>query len=197
MVACDNPACEREWFHLCHTNLLCLPSEDESWACTRCRGWEPVCDEDCWRCPKCLWEIADEDEDNDEELPSKYAPSGCENCGLERGDKWQGSEYGDEGSESGGGGSESGSGEDDGEGESDDDEVEDDGIWIVHDAVFEDAEMTYENHVDSDGYTKDDWRDWDDDLEFDSDAISDGQTENDEDNESVADEGSSSSSSST
>jgi hypothetical protein len=55
MVACDNPDCERKWFHLHHTNLHYMPDEDDSWVCTLCRGWEPLNDgeDGCWRCPKC------------------------------------------------------------------------------------------------------------------------------------------------
>ncbi|KAM0716669.1 hypothetical protein Q7P37_008114 [Cladosporium fusiforme] len=37
MVGCDNPKCEREWFHLGCTDLAYMPGEDESWFCTLCR----------------------------------------------------------------------------------------------------------------------------------------------------------------
>ena len=37
MVGCDNPKCEREWFHLGCTDLEIMPGEEESWFCTLCR----------------------------------------------------------------------------------------------------------------------------------------------------------------
>lgn len=37
MVGCDNPKCEREWFHLGCTDLETMPGEEESWFCEMCR----------------------------------------------------------------------------------------------------------------------------------------------------------------
>lgn len=37
MVACDNDACPREWFHLGCTELREAPGEDEMWYCKECR----------------------------------------------------------------------------------------------------------------------------------------------------------------
>jgi hypothetical protein len=37
MVGCDNPKCEREWFHLGCTDLDNLPPDEERWFCTICR----------------------------------------------------------------------------------------------------------------------------------------------------------------
>lgn len=37
MVGCDNPKCEREWFHLGCTDLETMPGEEESWFCEICR----------------------------------------------------------------------------------------------------------------------------------------------------------------
>ncbi|OQO13362.1 hypothetical protein B0A48_01590 [Cryoendolithus antarcticus] len=37
MVGCDNPKCEREWFHLGCTDLERMPGEEESWYCEGCR----------------------------------------------------------------------------------------------------------------------------------------------------------------
>ncbi|KAH9951473.1 hypothetical protein B0H21DRAFT_719130 [Amylocystis lapponica] len=36
MVACDNPNCEREWFHLPCVDLTILPGEDDKWYCREC-----------------------------------------------------------------------------------------------------------------------------------------------------------------
>lgn len=41
MVGCDNPKCEREWFHLGCTDLDIMPGEEESWYCTLCRPRVP------------------------------------------------------------------------------------------------------------------------------------------------------------
>lgn len=144
MVACDNPSCSRKRFHLHHTNLPSLPSASSTWICTRCRGWEALYDRGCWRCPKCFYEVLDEDADYDEGVPAKHAPGGCEGCGLERGDAWQRSEYG---SESSGGEEEEGVGDGDGESGSGE-EVGDDGI--EYDVDSEDAEMGYDDVEDED-----------------------------------------------
>jgi hypothetical protein len=140
MVACDNPSCPRQWFHFHHTNLPYLPFEDEdwTWTCTLCRGWEALKDRDCWRCPKCFYEIVDEDEDFDEGVQARYAPSGCEHCGLEWGDAWQVDGFESAGED--GGEDEDGDEEGEGEGEADDG---DDGI--ERDVDPEDAEMYYDD----------------------------------------------------
>jgi hypothetical protein len=169
MVACDNPSCPRQWFHLHHTNLPSLPSEDEPWTCTLCRGWEPFNDDGCWRCPKCLWEVLDEDEDYDEGVLARYAPGGCEQCGLERGDAWQGDEF--ESASEDGGEDESEDEEGDGDGEANDG---DDGI--ERDVDPEDAEMYYDD---------DDMADFIVDTEDDEDSEgSDGVEEDDDDDDS-------------
>ena len=139
MVACDNPDCTRKWFHLHHTNLPYLPEEDDDWTCTLCHGWEPLYD-GCWHCPKCFYEILDEDEDYDEGVPSKYAPRGCESCKLERGDPWQ---LGYEDRESSGDEEDGESQDEDEESENSSEGVDDD--EIEHDVDSEDAEMDYDD----------------------------------------------------
>jgi hypothetical protein len=137
MVACDNLQCERKWFHLNHTDLQTLPSEEERWVCTLCRGWEakPDIDDNCWRCPVCLVEVLGDDENHDEGQCPEHAPMACHMCELERGDSWQFHVF-----ESATDDSEEDEGESDGE--SGDDAVDD---LIEYDSDFEDAEMDYDD----------------------------------------------------
>ncbi|KYG48381.1 hypothetical protein M433DRAFT_36573, partial [Acidomyces richmondensis BFW] len=37
MVACDNDACPKEWFHIGCTELKASPGADETWYCRECR----------------------------------------------------------------------------------------------------------------------------------------------------------------
>jgi hypothetical protein len=158
MVACDNTRCERIWFHLAHTDLQELPSEEENWLCTLCRGWaaELDTDDDCWRCPKCGCEILDDDANYDEGKCPKRAPKACDMCKLEPGAPWQQSEYDSEISDSEEGGDESESDSDD---ETDSDDVE-------HDVDPEHAEMDYDE----------------------AESCGTGSEDGDEDNESMADD---------
>jgi len=137
MVACDNSECERTWFHVEHTNLQTLPDEEQSWFCTLCRGWEAELDtkDDCWRCPKCGYEILDEDEDYDEGTCPKRAPRACDMCRLEQGTPWQPDDF-DSASE------DSEEDEDESDDESDDEADDDD---IEHDVDPEDDEMDYDD----------------------------------------------------
>lgn len=86
MIACDNPECERKWFHLDCTELEELPNEEESWLCKTCRGWEAEWDpsDRRFRCPYCRTEVFHEeyyegenssDDDDDDE--------GDDNDGME------------------------------------------------------------------------------------------------------------------
>jgi len=96
MIGCDNPSCEREWFHLPCTEFKRkpLPSAQQPWFCIPCRGWqaklekgEPGESDDIWRCPKCGEEIVHEDD----WLRGRTSqePVECEGCGLEKGDRWE------------------------------------------------------------------------------------------------------------
>ena len=96
MIGCDNPSCEREWFHLPCTefNRKPLPSAQQPWFCIPCRGWqaelergEPGKCDAIWRCPKCGYEIVHEDDWL--RGGTSQEPVECEGCGLEKGDRWE------------------------------------------------------------------------------------------------------------
>jgi hypothetical protein len=96
MIGCDNPSCEREWFHLSCTEFKYkpLPSATQSWYCIPCRGWqaelepgEPGESDDCWRCPKCSEEVVHDDSWLSGRVSKE--PKGCEGCGLRKGERWE------------------------------------------------------------------------------------------------------------
>jgi hypothetical protein len=175
MVACDNPDCERKWFHLHHTNLHYMPDEDDSWVCTLCRGWEPLNDgeDGCWRCPKCSWEILDEDDDYVRGVTSKYAPRGCERCKLEQGDPWQ-LDFDDRESSD----------------DEEDDEGQDEDERSVSSEEAEDGVEVEENYIDSDGDSDGDsedgemdYADEDEESESSEEEADDDEIEHDDDGE--------------
>ena len=98
MVGCDNPQCEREWFHLGCTEFRTkpLPSAAQPWLCIPCRGWqaefEPGEPGECdaiWRCPKCGEEIVHEDDEEWLSDRTSRKPTYCQWCELEKGDRWE------------------------------------------------------------------------------------------------------------
>ena len=96
MVGCDNPQCEREWFHLDCTEFKFkpLPSAAQPWLCILCRGWqaefEPGEPGECdaiWRCPKCGEEIVHRDDWLRDRTSRE--PTRCKGCRLKKGDRWE------------------------------------------------------------------------------------------------------------